>query len=479
MEKVVTDKDGASLALAPGVRQETLLAPQLRASLRVLQMDRQALMDEVRHEAEINPVVEIDDVEDTPVVSEEMAAEVRREDPPDDLSVDDDSNPSVNVDEDAAERRQRFFDRQVAVESLQEHLMAQVPQAGFTEDEAQLAEYLIGDIDDDGRYVGSLDELVQVLGVTQENLERVLAGIQCFDPPGVGARSLRECLRIQALELEVAEEVRVRLLQLIDRHLEDVASGNTVGLAESLGIAEAECTEVLKALRSLEPKPGRPYQAHGRHTQFIRPELSVTPSADGFVLKTCESDMPNLSISSFYRAMLEDEKTPAETQTYLRERIGSAQMLQEAISRRGETMMRIAEAIFSVQRDFFDGGFDTLKPLTIEQVAKRTGYHGTTVGRAVRGKYVRTPRGIFELKRFFCVGKLASDSAAGNVSAVVVKRKLASLVGADGQRRMTDEDLAAALGREGVHISRRTVAKYRAALNMPSTSARGRKGGVR
>jgi len=469
----------AAISLAPGVRQETLLAPQLRASLRVLQMDRQALLDEVRHEAEVNPVVEIDDVDDTPVVSEEMSEEARREDPPDETTIEDDSNPTVNFDEAAAERRQRFFDRLVAVESLQEHLLAQVPQSGLSETGAMLAEYVIGDIDDDGRYVGSLEELEQVLGVARGELEHVLSVVQRFDPPGVGGRDLRECLRIQAADLEVAPDVRSQLLKLIDEHLEAVAAGRLERLSAALGITEEACEALLKTLRSLEPKPGRPYQANGRHTQYIRPEICVIPNADGFVLKSCESDMPTLSISTYYQAMMEDADTPEDTQQYLRERIGSAQMLQEAISRRGETVMRIAEAIFNVQREFFRGGFDVLKPLTIEEVAKRTGYHGTTVGRAVRGKYVRTPKGVFELKRFFCVGKLASDTERGVVSAVVVKRKLAGIVSADEHRRLTDEDLVAALSRDGVHISRRTVAKYRAELGVPAASACGRKGKTR
>jgi len=438
-------------------------------------MDRQALADEVRHEAEVNPVVEIDDADEMPTVSDEMAAEQRREELPETEDFEDESNPSVNIDEEAAERRQRFFDRQVAEESLQEHLMAQVPQTELSEDDALLAEYLIGDIDDDGRYVGSIDELVQVLGVGPDVLERILDCVQRFDPPGVGARDLRECLRIQAAELELPAEMRQHLLKLIDECLELVASGTHAEIAKALQISETECEEVLKILRSLEPKPGRPYQAHGRHTQYIRPEVSIVQEAGGYVLKSCENEMPSISISPFYQAMLDDAKTPAETQRYLRERIGSAMQLQDAISRRGETVMRISEAIFAVQRDFLGGGFDALKPLTIEEVAKRTGYHGTTVGRAVRGKYIRTPRGVFELKRFFCVGKLASDSEKECVSATVVKRRLATLVGADEGRRMTDEALAAALGRDGVHISRRTVAKYRAELGMPTASQRGRK----
>jgi len=442
-------------------------------------MDRQSLLDEVRHEAEVNPVVEIDDDGNMPTVSEEMEAEQCREKASaDESACDDESNPSVNMDEDAAERRQRFFDRQVAVESLQEHLMAQIPQAGLSPNDALLAEYLVGDIDDDGRYVGSLGELVQVLGVTEENLLHVLNVVQRFDPPGVGARDLRECLRIQVNDLEVAPDVRQRLVELIDSHLEAVASGDDQAVATSLGISPDVCDGLLKTLRSLEPKPGRPYQSHGRHTQYISPEVVVVREPGGFAIRSCDNAIPTISISPFYQNMLDDAKTPAETQQYLRERIGSARQLQDAIMRRGETVMRIAEAVFSVQHGFFDGGFDALKPLTIEEVAKRTGYHGTTVGRAVRGKYVRTPRGVFELKRFFCVGKLASEKNREGVSATVVKRRLMTLVGADEGRKMTDEALAAALGRDGVCISRRTVAKYRAQLGMPAAVAHGKKRGA-
>lgn len=465
--------ESESLELQPRIRQETLLAPQLRASLRVLQMDHLSLKAEVQHEAEINPVVELGRDDDMPVVSEELANVERREDELEPLAHEDEANLSGNVDEEAAERRQRFFDRQVAEESLQEHLLAQIASAGLSEGDAQLAEFLIGDIDDDGRYVGLFEDLTSVLGVADADLERVLKAIQQFDPPGVGARNLRECLRIQAEQSDVTPDVREALLDLIEQHLADAAEKTPAQLATCLNLPQALCDAALAALRALEPKPGRPYQAHGRHTQYIQPELTVAQQGDGIVLQSCASDMPVLRISPFYQAMLADPNTTRETQVYLRERIGSAERLQEAIARRGETVMRIAEVVFSVQNEFFKKGFDALRPLTIEEVAHKTGYHGTTVGRAVRGKYVRTPHGVFELKQFFCVGKLACENEI--VSAVAAKRLLVQLIRSDAGLSMTDDDLAHALSREGVRISRRTVAKYRSELGIPAASERGRR----
>jgi len=463
-----------ALELVPGVRQEQILSPQLRASLRVLQMDLPTLFAEVRHEAEVNPVVEIENAEDMPPISDELRSEERREEQLPDTPVEDESNPSVSIDEDAVERRQRFFDRQVASVSLQEHLLLQVGSAGFSADERELAELIVGDIDDDGRYVGSFDELMSVMGVSAAALDAVLRRVQAFDPPGVGGRTLRECLEIQVRQLDVPTDVRQLILRIVDKHLRVVAERNVQKLAQCLRVSEDDCQEAVKILRSLEPKPGRPFLANGKHPQFIRPELEVEMSDAGFSLTSCEHELPTLTISPHYREMADDSQTPKETRRYLRERIGSAELLQVAIRRRGETVLRVAEAIFAEQYDFFARGFESLRPLTIEEIAHRTGYHGTTVGRAVRGKYVRTPRGVFELSRFFCVGHL-SGGGSESISAVAVKCRLAALVRAEESNAQTDEELTKRLNEDGLRISRRTVAKYRSELGIPSASERTRR----
>jgi len=460
------------LELAPSLRQEQVLSPQLRASLRVLQMDLPTLCAEVRHEAEVNPVVEIENAGDMPIVSAEMRSEERLEEQRPDASVEDESNPSVSIDEEAVERRQRFFDRQVASVSLQEHLLSQIGSAGFSDEERELAELIVGDIDDDGRYVGSFDELSSVMGVSAMTLEALLCRIQSFDPPGVGGRTLRECLEIQVRQLDVPSDVRELVLRIVKGFLRAVAEQKVSSLAKTLSVSENECQAAIKVLRALEPKPGRPFLANGKHPQFIRPELEVEMTGSGFSLTSLEHELPTLTINPLYREMACDEQTPKETRRYLRERIGSAELLQVAIRRRGETVLRVAESVFSEQYDFFVRGFEALRPLTIEEVARRTGYHGTTVGRAVRGKYIRTPRGVFELNRFFCVGHLADSGGGDSVSAVAVKCRLSALVKAETTAALTDDELAGALIRDGLRISRRTVAKYRSELGIPSSSER-------
>jgi len=461
----------AALELAPSVRQEQILAPQLRACLRVLQMDLPTLVAEVRHEAEVNPVVEVETPDSMTTVSEELRSAERSEERTDESPVDDDSNPSVNIDEDAAERRQRFFDSQVASESLQEHLMVQVGAAGFSRNDRQLAELIIGDIDDDGRYVGSLEELSSVMGVSMAKLTEVLKQVQTFDPPGVGGRNLRECLEIQVVQLEVESSVRQLMLQIVGGQLSQVARKDIDGIATELGVDKQACEQAIRILKTLEPKPGRQFVPSGRQVQFIRPELEAEVGASGISLSSCEHELPTLTINPEYRTMAEDPNTPNDTRAYLRERIGSAELLQDAIRRRGETVLKVAEAVFSEQFEFFQHGFESLRPLTIEEVAKRTGFHGTTVGRAVRGKYIRTPRGVYELSRFFCVGKLSGEGDS-LVSAVAVKCRLSSLIKAEHDEVLTDDDLAKALSGEGTRISRRTVSKYRAELGIPSAAER-------
>jgi len=460
------------VGLVPAVRQEQILAPQLRECLRVLQMDLPTLADEIRHIAETNPVVELSAPPDMPVVSDELHQQQCADEASFGTQADDQDYP-FSVDEDAVERRQRFFDRQVASESLQEHLLSQVGAAVFTKEERQLAELIVGDINDDGRYEGSLDELSSVMDIPVGVCEQILKRVQAFDPPGVGGRNLRECLEIQVCQSEASYLVRQLMLRIIDGHLGLVARQEFDALAEQLGISRDACKEAVQALRALEPKPGRPYIANGKHPQFIRPEIEVEQQGRNLQLSACDRELPTLTINPYYVEMAADDHTSQETRRYLNERIGKAELLQQAIRRRGETVYRVAEAVFREQYEFFAKGFEALHPLTIEEIARRTGYHGTTVGRAVRGKYVRTPRGVFELSRFFCVGRLADGEST--MSAVAVKCRLTALIKAEDGNALSDEDLAAELGKSGLHISRRTIAKYRAELGIPSAVERGKR----
>lgn len=467
--------DRMALELVPSLRQEQVLAPQLRASLRVLQMDLPALIGEVRHEAEVNPVVEVEENGAMSPLSEELRQESSANGAAEEPPPEDEANLPYSLDEDAAERRQRFFDRQVASESLQEHLLAQIGAVGFSREDGEIAELIVGDINDDGRYVGSFEELSEVVGVTAEKLEGILRRIQEFDPPGVGARTLRECLEIQARQMDVPALIRRLVLRIVECGLGMVARQEMQDLAKLLGVTSAECQVAVAALRTLEPKPGRPFLANGRHPQFIRPELEVEMSNEQVTLTSCEHELPVLTINPVYREMADNAETAQETQRYLQQHIGAAELLQEAIRRRGETILKVAEVVFAEQFDFFAKGFEALRPLTIEEVARRTGFHGTTVGRAVRGKYVRTPRGVYELRRFFCVGRLGADGGSGQVSATSVKCRLANLVKAEETAEFTDEELARELGKSGMRISRRTVAKYRFELGIPSASERGKR----
>jgi len=449
----------------------------LRESLRLLQMDRQSLADEIRHEAEVNPVLEVDS-DGVQFVSEAMAtddASRESQQSEDDVSFDD-YNPYVSYDEAAAERRQQFFDRQVAEESLQEHLIAQVRTCDFTDEDMMAAEFIVGDIDDDGRFIGSLSELAMVLGCSDRQLEGVLRRVQGFDPPGVAGRDLKECLRIQARQLEVSEGVRSALLRIIDECLEGVARSSHAEMASRLEISEADCQRAVKVLKSLDPRPGRQFHASGSMPVFVRPELRLLPGADGEGVRivSCFNDLPTVSINVSYSDMASDSSTSEETRKYLQERMAAARRLMDAIQRRGDTIMRIAEAVFAIQGEFLAKGLAGIRPLTITDVAKRTGFHGTTVGRAVHGKYIQTPHGLFELSSFFCVGRLDREAGAA-VSATAVKRRLRQLLAAEDDTVLTDGWLSEELSRDGVRISRRTVSKYRAALGIPSAAERSKR----
>ena len=458
------------LSLQQGQRLTQQLAPAMRQSLRMLAMSLPELRQEIVREIGVNPI--IDDVEHTLEcpMEESVSRQTERTESYDAMIPEDEATPSVNPGEEAIERRQRFFDNLVAEETLQDHLIGQLAVSDIPTEDHELAEMLIGNLNDDGYFTGSIPDIVMVSGKTEKHVLRVLSGVTRLDPIGCGARNLRECLLAQMEKLDDSpweDEVR----KLISDHLEDIAAGNEAKILSSLGITHDEYMHALGELRTLDPKPGRAYIGTGDSNRIVKPEVHAVRVKGRWIAEVDDRSLPDIRISPKYIKMIEDPSVPKEAKDYLRERLASAHQLIDAIEHREETIRSIAQEIFDRQPGFFEQGLKGLKPLTMLEVAEKVGVHPTTVSRTVNDKYVSTPKGTLELRRFFTQGLETTDGEV--VTKDEVHDALKALVDSEDKHHpFSDEALAAKLKEQGYPVARRTVAKYRGILNIPGTSER-------
>ena len=441
----------------------------MRQGLRLLAMSLPELRTELIAEMAKNPV--IDDVEPTlekTTVSErehQLAEAERVADYPED----DDMRESAYMDgiargkngsdPEAMARREKFFENQVHEETLEQHLVSQLPSSDIAEADLPLAETLIGELNDDGMFVGSLPDIVMVSGEPETKIRAILAQIRELDPPGCGATTLAECLSAQLDKIDDAA-MRARVAKLLGR-LEEVAAGK---------VCDAEA---LAALRTLDPRPGRAYRHDVRGSEYVNPEVHAVRCADGWTARVDARSLPEIRISSKYVAMLDDPQTAAETKAYIRERIAAANAIVEAVARRRDTVESIAQEIFDRQGGFFEQGLKGLKPLTMKEIAEAVGVDESTVSRTVNNKYASTPKGTVELRRFFVQG-IKTDSGEAIVRDGVIERLRALVDAEDKAQPLSDEKLSELLRAEGFPVARRTVAKYRSLAEIPGTSERRR-----
>ena len=465
------------MPLASELRQKTAqtqtMAPQMRQSLHLLSLSLPELRTELYREMSSNPVIEDigSPLERETVSHKESESEQREKSLESDYTEDDDiPETPYTADADALERRQKFFDSQTKEETLEEHLKNQLRLSDIPPEDVPLAEILIGELDDNGFFSGSFPDMKMTTGESEEKIRRVLREIAQLDPAGCGATSLKECLLAQLDKLD-GSPVRDTVKALIERHLPDIAAGRDALVEKELGLAPRQYAAALAALRTLDPRPGRAYARAGHDVAYINPEVHAVNVNGRWEARVDERSLPDIHISAKYQALLADPKTDKETKDYIRARIAAAQAIVEAVARRQETIKSIAQAIFDAQPGFFTQGFKGLRPLNMQEIAAKTGVHHTTVSRTVRDKYVSTPRGTVELRRFFTQGLVREDGEAVVKDAVL--ERLSALVEAeDAANPLSDERLAALLNAEGYPVARRTVAKYRLKLHIPGAIER-------
>ena len=364
------------------------------------------------------------------------------------------------------EKRQFMFDSLTAGTSFAQVLMDQARESDMDDDQRAIAELIIGNIDDYGYLKASVDELSASNNLPAEKIAAVLKVIQTFDPPGVGATDLRQCLMLQ---LERAGRQETLEYRIIRDYMEALGKRRIPEISRGTGHDVDEVQESLAKIARLEPRPGRAFLPDA--DQYVAPEVFVQKVGEDFAVTTNNDNVPHLRISNTYKDLMAQGENNVE-KNYIREKIRAGKFLIKSLHQRQQTISNIGKEIVKRQRDFMEKGVAHLKPMTMAQVAEVVGVHETTVSRAVSSKYMETPQGIFEMKFFFTAG-LQTTAGGEGVSNASVKDMIAEIFKAENPSKpLSDQEVVKMLGEKGITIARRTVAKYRDELNILPSNLR-------
>ena len=360
-------------------------------------------------------------------------------------------------------------------QSLYEHIIWQIQMSGFSNQEKSYLNLLVDYLNEEGYLKNSLEEISMEINVPLENLQKALTLMHTLDPSGVGARDLKECLLIQARQ---NQEDTTDLVVLIENHLPDIEKRNFSLIAEKRGLEIEEIMDMCKIIGAMEPKPGR--QFISQPVQYVTPDVYVTKERDGYRVTLNEEGLPHLRVVGMYQQMLrnslDDGKnltgTEDSTQRYLRHKMNSALWLIRSLNQRQRTIFRVTSAIVQHQKEFFDKGPIGMQPLILQQIAENTELHISTISRVTTNKYMHTPYGVYELKYFFNIG-IETDKGT-KISGEVVKLKILSYIkDEDKENPVSDQEIIESLQKDlGVHLSRRTISKYRESMNILSVRSR-------
>jgi len=480
--------------------QQLVMTPQLRQAIKILQVSRLELEQLVDQELVENPVLEEDldrseegedqkprteeNLETKPAENQEWGeardesqttTEVEPEKALNDIDwkeyLDNYSNDwhgsSATPADYDDERRPSLENTLVKSQSLAEHLLWQLRMNQLDPEEREVVGLLVGNLDEDGYLQLPIEDIAFVSGRDYDVVDRALQRIRELDPPGVGARNLRECLLLQLAAQGLGESLAAKL---VADHLKLLEARRYDKIARELGTTPEEVIEAAGVIGTLEPKPGRNFG--GGDVRYVNPDVFIHKVGDEYVVSLNDEGLPRLRVSSYYRSILRAQ-AGGEAKRYIQEKMRSAAWLIKSIQQRQRTLSLVTASIVKFQREFLDHGVSRLKPLVLRDVAMDIGMHESTVSRATANKYVHTPRGTFELKFFFTSGLRSSDG--DDVSAESVKERIRAIIREEDPRRpLSDQRIAAILATESVSIARRTVAKYRELMGILPSSKRRR-----
>ncbi|SRR5580765_917301 len=473
--------------------QQLVMTPQLQQAIKLLQLSRVELEEMVTKELQENPALEEGPAEEAEASGEQPRSETQASVPENgselvlnrELSavdkigtldwqeyLDTHSNSihgslTAEATSDDGDSPPSWENSLTKKTTLEDHLIWQLRLSKITERETTIGSYVIQNLDQNGYLVLSREEICTATGSSAEEVEAVLRRIHFFDPVGVAAQDLRECLLIQLENLQLSDSLAAKI---IASYLNFLESKRYEKLAKDLGVTIDEIAEAAHLIATLEPKPSRGFEQDEVRT--VLPDVFVEKVGDEYVIFLNDDGVPRLRVNSLYRRLAGQEGAAEEqARQYLQEKVRAAHWLIKSIQQRQQTLFRVTQSIFKFQQEFLDHGVSNLKPMVLRDVAEDIDMHESTVSRATANKYVHTPQGLFELKFFFQSGLHSGNGE--DVASESVKEKIRGIIAAEDQRKpYSDQHIAAALSNDSIEIARRTVAKYREAMGILPSSKR-------
>jgi RNA polymerase sigma-54 factor len=463
--------------------QQLIMTPQLQMAIKLLQLSRLEMLDTIRQELEENPALE-EVQESAPDENPPEQSENSADDPPktEEVTIEekihDDIDWSIYLGEyntpgrvsyEAEDKETPRFDAFIAPKkSLCDHLLWQFLMTKPAKKEEAVASLIVGSLNKDGFLDGSVEEIATMSGAPLEEVEFILAKMQSFDPVGVCARDLKECLLIQANHFGFENTI---ITEIISNHLPNLEKKNYKGICKALKASLDEVIVAVNVIKGFEPKPGR--QFSDETPQYINPDIYVHKLENDFVVMLNDDGMPKLRVNSFYKNTISrGKKISGEAEDYIQDKIRSAAWLIKSIHQRQKTIYKVMESILGFQREFFEKGIAHLKPMVLRDVAQDIGMHESTISRVTTNKYAYTPQGIFELKYFF--NSSIRRAQGGNIASASVQEKIRQIILNENPKKPYSDDKISLILKDEhqIHIARRTVAKYREMLKVLPSNKR-------
>ena len=436
--------------------QKLILTAQLKQSLAILNMSRLEVEEEIRKEAENNPLLEAER-NDEGVDWEKYIKHMES------VNIRQDKNDAPYSSENSID----FENMVKSTDNLYDSLMDELKYFKIEPEEKRICKYIIDSLDEDGYLRINDKEIYDELGVEASLFRSCLDIVQQLDPPGIGARNISECLILQLERMGISNNI---VENIIMNDLELIGKNKLKDIARKYKISIEKCKEAIDIIRHLDPKPGR--ACSNDRCAYIQPDVIVEKVDGGYFVRTNDKDVYNIKINEFYRNMIKDSSSDHEAKEFIKERLNSAANLIKNIESRKSTILRIAEAIVEEQYEFIEKGEKYIKPMKMKDIADKLDIHESTVSRGVNGKYMLTPFGLYEFKFFFNAALEKEDSSEG-ASSAGIKRSIREIIDAENKKKpLSDDTISKMLKEKGVSVARRTIAKYREEMGIPSSSRR-------
>lgn len=433
--------------------QKLIMTTQLKQSLSILNMSKLELEEEIKREAENNPLVEVE--KSGEINWEEYIKDMDRSRRLDRTEISYNPDNEVNL-----ENLVKYSS------NLYEDLKFQISLYKLTDKELEVCEYIIDSLDEDGYLRTEEKVIVDTLKIDEELFEKCLISVQQLEPSGVGARSLSECLMIQMASLGIYNEI---LEEIVSKDLNLIANNKYKEISKKYNMSLQKCVELINIIKTLDPKPGRTCSVE--KSVYIQPDVTVEKIDDEFIVYLNEKDSYQIRINSYYKDILKNSQSDESAKEFIKERLNSATGLMKNIESRKTTVLKIAEEIVKAQDEFLRKGTKYIKPLKMKDIAEKLEFHESTISRGVNGKYMLTPFGVYEFRYFFSSAiETENNEMASSTS---IKKIIKETIKDENKKKpLSDDHISKLLKEKGINVARRTVAKYREELGIPSSSKR-------